>query len=1385
MRRMNAFLPIDEDLARRLPLPLAQLYRRAHNAKTPLERHLTAFYLWEAALKLLGSAAIAEYAAAGELEPELSERLQNLARPSLGHWWEFVRRLLPVLADRGDAGFGQLRDWVLGKTRDDLPRAAGLDAVLREALDGQAGARATVRLTELFDRLVQYRNRELGHGAAGRRPAAFYERMGAALVAGVAEVLARLDVLAGRWLLYVPDVRRKASGDWLVERFELQGEAGRRIESLVVPEAEARRLPRPECLYLETPAGEGRSPLLRLLHPLAVHDADGGEVLFLNARRGQKRTEYLSYTTGRVLDRPDLGNEHRDFMARILGTSVTDGQVEQWASRSHAEESPPDAPVLEPRRQIGEFELLSILGRGGMGVVYRAWQPSLGRQVAVKELLKTGDAKAEARFAREVRALGKVEHPHLVKVFTSGADGDRWFYAMELVEGAPLAVVCARLQARSPNRAGVSLPTWEAALSTACEELRRAEKSLSDVPTKERDAESRQQASDHPPTTRNSPLTKESYVHHIVSLIRDVAGAAHALHEAGVVHRDIKPGNIMVSNDGTHAVLMDLGLAQLADDVEGRLTRTRQFVGTLRYASPEQVLAVGGLDRRSDIYSLGATLWELLTLRPLYGADEQTPTPELMRRIQYTEPGRLRLHNPAIPADLDAIVQKCLEKDPARRYANAGALAEELGRFLDGAPVEARPVSELARAWRWCRRRPALAAAYGLLAVVGVLLLAGSGALWFWRSAEVARRDATQARDRLARLSYMHRIGLAQQNWEVGEALRARHLLEGCEEKWRGWEWHFLSRLLHPELFTLHHAEPVSSVAFSPDGNWLASGSWDGMVKVHVAATGQEVFTFPGDGNRIYSVAFSSDGRHLAAGNADGTAKIWDTRTRQLTRTLKGHTDAISGVVFSSDGTRLATGGWDNTIKVWQAATGQELLSFQAHGHGVASLAYSPDARLLASGGGDGSVRVWDANTGREQNSVRVSTKPVSSVAFSPDGTRLAAGAADDTVKVWEPSHGRKAMTLLLGHTGPVACVAFSRDGDHLATGSWDSTVRVWNIQTGREESCLRGHTGLVFSVAFSSDGHYLASGGWDNTVKVWQRAGKGEVRTLKGHGGPVNSLAFSPDGKLLASGGDDGAVKIWDLVTGREVRTLLAHSEPVLSVAFSPDGRWLASGGKDHTPIIWDTSTWREVHRLPAHSNLIIGVAFSSNGKWLATASYDGTVMIWDPSNGRELRALPHMDGVTSLAFSPNSQFLATASCDNSVRVWETDEWREALVLAGHTAPVNSLAFSANGSCLASAGSDQMLKLWDLGSGKEVITIPDTHRGPVYCLVFSPDDRYVVSGGQDNFAKLWEATLGEEVLILKGHTAGISGLAFSPDGLCLASAGQDSTVILWDAAHR
>ena len=416
---MRETLSVDESLVQRLPLPLAKLYLRAHNTKNPFDRHQTAYYLWEATIRLLASAAVATYAERPGHDPDLDEPLRKLARPALGDWWGLIRRLIPILADSGDVGYEAIRELILGRVRDDLPRIAELDVMLQETLGLSAGSGTRVRLSEFLDRLVRYRNRELGHGAVGRRPREFHARTGQALLAGVSELLGRLDVLAGRRLVFVEEVRLQKSGHYLIERYKLSGESAKRIESLEQPASQAASLPNPEQVYLDgsrgrpdEPGGSSSLPLIPM-RPLIVYDPRIDEVLFLNSRSKGQRCNYLCFTTGEHQELEELEGEQRGLLSRLLGQPVAFAEFDRWSEPDTEDEEAGETPgtplSTSPTamlRRVDEFELLSELGHGNMGTVYRAWQPSLGRQVALKVIAGANDARSKARFRREVRAWG-------------------------------------------------------------------------------------------------------------------------------------------------------------------------------------------------------------------------------------------------------------------------------------------------------------------------------------------------------------------------------------------------------------------------------------------------------------------------------------------------------------------------------------------------------------------------------------------------------------------------------------------------------------------------------------------------------------------------------------------------------------------------------------------------------------------------------------------------------------------------------------------------------------------------------------------------------------------------------------------------------------------
>jgi len=1451
----SEFTP-DEALLQRLPLPLAQMYRRAHHARMPLERHFRSFRLWEAALKLLGSVAIAEYAQVGEVDPSLAERLQNLARPSLGHWCEFVRLLVPVLAGKGRDSFGEIRDFLLGSTRAELPRAArldaglrkildrpghdaaplDLDADLRKTLDGHGGS-ASVSLAKLFDHLVAYRNRVLAHAAPEQLKEEFNTIMAQALLAAAAEVLGRIDLLAHRRLVYIADVRQSGAG-WLIERYNLTGENVRRLESLEWPLSEAARLPLRDRLYLDDPQAGPPTPFtppLLSLGPLVLFDFEDEQVLFLDSRRGKQRLEYLCHTTGHLVSRQDLGGEQCALLAKVLHLpGLADEQLAQWANRAQSEEPEHEGQTPPEENTLAGFVLKSELGRGGMGVVYRAWQPFLGREVALKKLQRPGDVKTEARFRREIRALGKVEHPHLVKIFTSGSQGNEWYYAMELVEGVPLSAVCDRLETRTTSVTEVDMPTWLQTLGNICDDARQAEKPLSE-PRGEAGEGQGMKGEDNEGISSHAPrpaalAPHRSYARHIVDLVAQVAEAAHALHEAGILHRDIKPGNIMVSANGTQAVLMDLGLAQLADDTEGRLTRTRQFVGTLRYASPQQVLAVSKLDRRGDVYSLGATLWELLALRPLFGATDQTPTPELMEKIQREEPERLRKNHPGLARDLEAIVHKCLEKSPDQRYASALELARDLRRFLEGAPVRARPVNGWERAVKWVKRHPATAALYGLILMVTVL--GGLGGTMSWRAAEMTRlrdmavdkereateqrklaekeeqeakkqrelaeinereakkqralaetneREAKKQKERAERFQYAADINLAQQAFQENRLFRMRELLLRHEkaEHLKSFEWYYLWELCKAKLILgPRHQKPAWAIAFAPDGRRAVSGSIDSAVKIWDTATGQELLALAGHRNSVFAVAFSPNGKRVASASVDRTVRVWDSSDgKELYLVPEADSTAVA---FSPDGRHLALAGLKNKVVICDAVTGKQQWTLTGHTDRIWGVAFSPDNKLLASNSRDKTVKLWDVEAGKL---VRTLEGPDTGyyVAFSPDG-KLLGSTHSDAILVWDLATGKEVRRYNDPKSFWPRGISFSPDGRQLVATGGDGTVRIRALAADKPATVLYGPGGPVYGGVFSPDGTRLAlCGGSDGSVHIWDLTVGDDALTVSwATAGSGFALAQSPDGRWLAEGGANNEVCLWDPETGRKVRSFKGHTAKVLDVAFSPDGRWLVSGGEDKTARVWEVEDGRELSEFRKHDTAVLRVAYDPKGRFVATEGSDGIIKVWDPRNGRELASLqkPHGSLIGTLTFSPDGNRLASTG-SQQFSWWDTATWKANIAPSDIAAPPVWVAYCPDNVRVATGAVDGTIVVRDQRQ-ETVFFDLHGHIGMVYALTFSPDRRRLVSAGADSTVRFWDLETGQPLIAVHGN---VTSLVFSPDNRRLASV-ADQDIQIWFAGN-
>jgi eukaryotic-like serine/threonine-protein kinase len=1004
---------------------------------------------------------------------------------------------------------------------------------------------------------------------------------------------------------------------------------------------------------------------------------------------------------------------------------------------------------------FGDYELESVLGEGGMGVVYKARQLSLNRSVALKMIRAARFASPDEvrRFQNESEAAARLDHSNIVPVFEVGQHKGQHYFSMKLIAGESLD---------------------------------------------------------------KRPFGFLSDPRRAAELVATTAGAIHHAHQRGILHRDLKPANILIDFDGQPHVT-DFGLAKWVND-DHELTRSGAIVGTPAFMAPEQASGKrGGVTTASDVYGLGTILYFLLTGSAPFGGNSVIETLEQVRR-QPPDPPITR--NPRVPSDLEVICLKCLEKEPRRRYASAHALAEELVRWLSGEPITARRVGMPGRLWMLVRRRPVIS---GLAAALLVAVLGGfigtSLSLFAARKAQAeeerqtelantrlrdavaARRDAeresarAKAQTELAeRRLYDVRMNLVQRYWEdyQGEQLRQGLIEEmplttGGTDR-RGFEWFYWHRTMASGHITLGGgAGGARSVAFSPNGEWLASGNDDGTVKTWNARTGEKALTLKGHGDWVWCVAFSPDGNLLASASRDQTVKVWEAHTGRVIRTLSRNSGnsrneelGVTSVMFSPDHTRLACAYDDGTVNVCDAVSGKVTLTVKGDAASIMScVAFSPDGKRFASVCDYGTLKVWDAVNGQAMLNLKGHAGRVTSVAFSPDGQQIVSGSWDQTVRVWNAVTGQIVRTIE-AHSQLVNGVAISRDGHWLAAAS-GGTVRIWDCETGSEIRNLKGHTGLVMSVAFSPESNRLVSASLDETVRLWDTVKGQEPLTLDARTGIVNSVAFSPDGKWLASA-SNGIARLWDAETGREIRLLGDQNSPLASVAFSPDGGRIASASTHGTLKVVSVSTGLEILTLKGHSDEVTRVTYSPDGTRLASASLDQTVKVWNAANGQELRTLKgHTDLINTVAYSPNGKRLASASHDDTVRVWDAETGKAILSLKGYASGVDSVAFSPDCRRLSTASGDRAVTVWDAESGEEILSLKG-HLSDVVSVAFNPDGTRVACATDDGTVTVWDAETGQETLALRGHAGRVTSVAFSPDGKRLASGSWDGTVRVWDA---
>jgi len=1021
-----------------------------------------------------------------------------------------------------------------------------------------------------------------------------------------------------------------------------------------------------------------------------------------------------------------------------------------------------------PPLQIGPYRIIRKIGEGGMGCVYEAEQQFPRRTVAVKTL--RGESLTDKmihRFVREANVLGQLDHQGIARIYEAGTSQIRGatvpFFAMELVRGETLTDYAER------RKLGVS----------------------------ER-----------------------------LELMAGICDAVQHAHQKGVIHRDLKPGNILVVEEGTEAQghegmkgdaarerslrafvpsrlrafpkILDFGVARLTSAESGVATAvntlTGQLIGTLQYMSPEQVSGhPEAIDYRSDIYSLGVIMYELLAGRLPYNVRGRS-LPEAARIIREDEPSRLSSINSDCHGDVETIVAKALEKDPARRYTSAAELALDLRRFLANQPIIARPASTFYQLRKFARRHRDLVVG---IALAFCVLIAGLVAVSWLALEESHHRRVAEANVAAAQwASYRNCMAAVENALAMRDVARARQALRSAPPEMRGWEWRYFNAALDQSALIIPLPRGHRGASFSRDGLQVLSGSlhppwraarWD-------LATGRRL----ADGDAAEGLRLLLQPSQLAGmwnlGFPPGAPISIPARTGKQNEEILREKLGIEADAFIRSAVLSPAERWlafdaprPAGRAIWivdtHAATGRIVHSHDGVGNWV--LEFSLDEQMLAGADYRGDMHVWEVETGRRLASLRGHSDRIAAARFSPDDRRIASASWDNTVRAWEVGSW-KPVGVGRGHVSAVESISFRPDGRHIATGGRDGTIRLWDADTLEPLSVYHGHEGTVFSVTFSPDGRRLVSAGADETIRIWE-AEREHLDVLRGHSSYVYSIAISPDSSTLASGGWDHTVRLWDLRNRTEHAVLKGHQGNIYQVAFAPDGRHLVSSADDFTLRVWNLRSRTcvaekrdyEAFRMPpafAADNERIILPCTGQGKPTAWNFRTGVVQEVTSAELREARG-HHI--------SPDGRWRACMGATLDVIAHAGDRrLSTSQAQSGPGWPCPPLAFSPDGRRAAHSRRDYSVCQLNLESGREVGVLRG-HTSDVFAIAYSPDGTRIASGGNDQVIRLWDAERSEESSELRGHSSYVSALQWSPDGSMLLSASGDYTIRIWRAKPR
>ncbi len=965
----------------------------------------------------------------------------------------------------------------------------------------------------------------------------------------------------------------------------------------------------------------------------------------------------------------------------------------------------------------------AVIGAGAMGRVLLALDETMGRVVAIKEMQappQEGRSR-RGRFLREARLTGALEHPGIVPVHEIGEQvRGAPYYTMRLVRGRTLGQA---LDEASELRARLAL------------------------------------------------------LPHVVDLCHAIAFA----HSQGVVHRDVKPDNVMVGEFG-ETVVLDWGLASgLESSSEGDApsraslagatspSRTAGVMGTPAFMSPEQAWGrPGAVDEASDIWALGAILYELLTgTLPVPGETAQANLDWLRDPDREVEPVRARC--PEAPAELASVAMRCLVRDKSERLASAQELARELERWQSGERVVAHRYSAWELASHIVNRNQPLSAA------VGVAVLVAAAAVGFSITTWQARREA----EALSRQHAFEQLLLAREALDGQRPIEAQARLRASLEAHDS----LLGRALWsrirstPLLMRTQVEAEVTGLAFSPDGARLAVAYASPDILLLDSWTGART-TLRGTEHDLYVVAWSPDGQALVAGSGGGEVALWTDLEAEPTL-LPGHGDIVSALAFDRSGERLISGSFDGTARLWDLAERSALAVFEGHEGPITAVAWNPWGGSIATASADQTVRAWDLASRAQRAVFEGHEGEVTGLAFLEGGGTLVSAGYDGTLRSWDLASGQ-ALAERRDPSAQYTVLAAARGGHALAAGDDQGRLHLWSPPTAERARVLDSGRSIVFALALDPDGARVASGGLDRSVSLWNAASAGLAAPSAGHEGVVSAVDVFPDGQRIASAGWDGTVRLWDVASGEQLSSWAAHRDTIESLRVAPDGASLATGGADHSVRIHDPLTGDLLQLLTGHFGAVVGMDYSPDGAWLATAGDAGMVYLWDLDSG-ERHTLLDQRSRTAVAFGPRGDKLAMAWSEGEqgrLRVQQVPQGESVFELTMEGTEWVDLDIASSGDQLRAITRSGQVQLWDLVAHDAIAPLQLEGRGRA--VIGDPLGRWVAAASTLNEIEIVDLE-GERYRTLEGHREPVADLALVPATGLLVSAGYDGTVRLWD----